>query len=70
MYENLYTGFYPIDELKEIVSTKIIQMLIQIDRSSLISTEKLKADIVFLGKMYGRGKKDNRWERLSNYCRV
>jgi len=67
-YSSLYTGINPINLVIEILITKVTQLILQIDRSNLISEQKLKSEIIFLSKMYKDSKDRNSWEIIMNAC--
>ena len=71
-FENLFTGFNPINTTKEAVMTRLIQMLMQIDRSRNIDTRYIKTEINFLATMYIKQQKKlhnmNEWNKLREEC--
>jgi exonuclease III len=67
-YTSLFTGHNPINFLIEVVVTKALQLIIQIDRSEAISMAKLKSELVFLGNMYKYGKQKDSWAKIAEIC--
>ena len=67
-FNNLFTGFSPINLVVEAIVTKVTQLILQIDRRNDISEQKLKSELVFLGKMNKKGKDGETWENVMNAC--
>ena len=72
-FESLFTGFTQINTTKEAIMTRIIQMLLQIDRSGNVDTRYIKTEINFLAAMYIKQNKIihnmNEWNKLREECR-
>jgi len=68
-FNELFAGFKPVNLVMEAIATKIIQLILQIDRSNDICDNKIKAEIVFLGKMYQYGKQSELWQTLIDKCK-
>ena len=69
-YNNLFTGFSPINLVVEAIVTKVTQLILQIDRRDDISEQKLRSELVFLGKMNKRGKNGDLWKNVMHVCRT
>ena len=67
-YESLFTNYEPVDLVLEAVSTKVIQLIFQIDRSNNICEQKLKSELIFLGNMYKHREQSNIWENIIGKC--
>jgi exonuclease III len=67
-YNNLFTGVNPTNLVLEAMITKVTQLIIQIDRSNDISEQKLKSEIIFLGKMHRKNVQQNIWNVLIEVC--
>jgi len=67
-YEGLFTNYVPVDLVLETVSTKVIQLIFQIDRSNNICEQKLKSELIFLGSMYKNSEQRDIWENIMGKC--
>ena len=67
-YEGLFTNYVPVNLVLETVSTKVIQLIFQIDRSNNICEQKLKSELIFLGSMYKNSEQRDIWENIMGKC--
>jgi len=68
-FSSLFTNYDPINLVIEVVSTKVIQLILQIDRDGIIDISKVKSEIIFLGHMYERTKDRDLWAKLMQKCK-
>jgi len=67
-FENLFIGFVPKNITKESIVTKTTQLLLQIQRDNVIENEKIKSELIFLGKMYNSRYDKCEWTKIIDYC--
>ena len=67
-YTGLFTGHSPVNLVLESVATKTTQLILQIDRSNDINEQKLKSELIFIGRMSKNGTNKDIWEKVIEIC--